>query len=210
MNNDCQGTGLVSVSVLDQIKRGEYSKIQSILNDTNSFQRDNKALSIMESMTGQNEGLIKNLSLSVEGRHLLDRLYYELTDGSLNDRETEQAARILDAISPKGQEYIEAIDRAMIFPSKPPGLTTPLDEATLKADLVDGGKIRIRIPQHNQSRDEFRQGWVPSDEAFHKGIILKDNEIVGIKRDGKITYAPALALVEVYNQGQTKTLHKMS
>ncbi|HVV53029.1 MAG TPA: DUF4157 domain-containing protein, partial [Polyangia bacterium] len=190
----------------------EYDFVQNVIDDLGSTDRDDVSLAFMEAAT---DALLRQIVADERGRRLLDRLYDELTSGSVGDDEQAQATRILklksSRIAPAELERVAGGGAVKIFPLRIPGPTV-LDDAPITAERRPNGGIHVKIPVHTLGADAFKQetSTLPSEVAV-SGITLPENEIVGVKLydlGGVIKYAPALFLVELSNQTDTKMLEK--
>jgi len=189
-----------------------YDAVQNVIDDLGSTDRDDVSLAFMEAAS---DALLGQIVSDERGRRLLDRLYDELTSGSVADDEQKQANRILKVKSSRiGAADLERIasgGAVKIFPFRIPGPTV-LNDAPISAERRPDGGVHVKIPVHTLGTDEFKQetSTLPSEVAV-SGITLPENEIVGVKLydlGGPIKYAPALFLVELSNQTDTKVLEK--
>lgn len=193
-------------------KRGDVDLVQATLNDLSATDRDDVAVAFCEAAGAQD---LQALVASAGGRALLDRLFDEITSGSVGDDEQRQADRIMGVKSSRisAEDFAEGAQRAKVFPYRLPGLTV-LDDAPLHAERRGEGKIWVRQPVRvlgtSMFRDETRT--LPA-EAFIGGIELPENEVVGVRMydlGGTVIYRPALILVQLSNENTTATLTKIA
>lgn len=189
--------------------------VQRVLDELGNTNRDDVSLALAENAS---ETDLDSLAHSLSGRLLLERLYDELTSGSLGESEKKQAERILGArVRSRSVEVAErrlarSIRRGWIFPFRQPGPTV-LDDAPIMAERLSDGRIRVKIPVRVAGTSAFRAETqtLPS-QIFTSGLVLDADEWVTIKlydEGGIIVQRPALYLLEVSNQSDTRTLESI-
>jgi hypothetical protein len=190
---------------------GRPDFVQNVLDALGSSDRDDVSYEMTHACTEDELGTIGNTD---RGRLLLDRLYDELTSGSVSSEEQEEANRILrvkaNRIAP--EDFEAGMRNAKIFPFRLPGLTV-ISDAPLFAERRAGGKVWVRMPVRVLGTDEFRgeTSTLPT-ETFLSGLELPENEIVGVKlydEGGTVVYRPAIYLVELANNTDTTVATKV-
>lgn len=198
-------------TLLLRARQGDHAFVLRVLDELGSTDRDDVSFALANAAS---EVDLSQLSQSDSGRRLLDRLYDELTAGSVADEEMLQANRILQVksriISP--QQFQQNVQTAKIFPYRLPGLTV-LNDAPISAQRREGGRIWVKLPVRVLGTDLFRAETrtLPAD-VFIGGMELPENEIIGVKMydlGGEIHYRPALYLVQLANETNTTVLTKM-
>jgi hypothetical protein len=178
--------------------------VQSVLNELSSTDRDDVSLAFSSNAT---DGDLVALAGSPNGRALLERLFDELTSGSIGADEQQQANRILAA---RGQvrpieEAVEQVTarRRLIFPFRLPGLTV-LNDAPISAERVGRGRIRVSMPPRVLGTSMFRaETQTLPTEVFTRGYELDADEWISVKlydEGGIIVRQPALYLIELSNR----------
>jgi hypothetical protein len=198
--------------LLGWAKYGDVDLVQTTLDDLSATDRDDVAVALCEAA---DEADLQALVADSGGRALLDRLFDEITSGSIGDDEQRQADRIMGAkssrISP--EDFAEGAQRAKVFPYRLSGLTV-LDDAPLHAERRGEGKIWVRQPVRVLGTSMFRdETQTLPDEAFIGGIELPEDEVVGVRLydlGGTVIYRPALILVQLSNENTTATLTKIA
>jgi hypothetical protein len=184
--------------------------VQRVLDELEDRNRDDVSLAFVESA----ESYLDTLAQSPNGRLLLGRLYNELTSGELDSSEKNRAQQVLEArLRARSIEVVARrleTARGWIFPHKQGGPTV-LHDSPLQAELLPDGRIRVwlmnRVATDDTFRDEVRT--LPRG-VFSGGIILEPDDWVRVKlydEGGTIVPVPALYLLQISNQGITKTLH---
>lgn len=188
-----------------------FAIVQQVLNALGSTNRDDVAY---EFTLRAGDTDLDRIGATAEGRRMLDRLYDELTGGSVSEEETVQANRILAAktrrITPG--EFATGMANAKVFPYRLPGLTV-FNDAPIMAERRGEGRVWVRQPVRVLGTDEFRQDTrtLPS-QTFTSGIELPENEVVGVHMydlGGVVHYRPALYLVQLANETTTTVYQKM-
>ena len=191
---------------------GDVDLVAATLDDLSATDRDDVAVAFCEAAS---EADLLALAADSSGRALLDRLFDEITSGSIGDDEQKQADRIMgvksSGISP--EDFAQGAENAKVFPYRLPGFTV-LDDAPLHAERRSEGKIWVRQPLRvlgtSMFSDETRT--LP-DQAFIGGVELPENEVVGVRLydlGGTVIYRPALILVQLSNENTTATLTKIA
>ena len=181
------------------------------MDELNSTDRDDVAETFATPATNEQ---LEQIAKSDQGRRVLDRIYDELTSGSIDADEQKQADRIIAVktrqISP--EDFLKGKEKAKIFPYRKPGLTV-LNDAPITASLKGKGKVYVKIPVHVLGYDKYRQDTKTLPTAvFTSGIELPENEIVGVRlydEGGKVVYYPALYLVQIGNKSTADTAKTM-
>jgi hypothetical protein len=198
-----------------QVLSGEYVSAGRELDEAWAQNRDDVA---MELVTYLSVDTLSTMAATASGRSLLDRLFFELTRGSLGADERRQADRIWKAKAERIPlaEFERALvgDNLRIFPYREPGITASIPGvAPIQARRLKEGRIWVRMPMSVRINNRYK---LETDtlplETFTKGIELAENEIVGIRLydEGRTTlYRPALYLVQISNQTVTQTLSKI-
>jgi hypothetical protein len=190
---------------------GEHGFVRSVFTELGATDRDDVALAFMQAARPEQ---LAQMCGSDSGRALLDRLFDELTSGSVADEETLQANRIMQAkaqLIPRA-EFGRQVEQAKVFPYRAPGVTV-LDDAPISAERRAGGRIWVKLPVRVMGTDKFRAEvrTLPT-EVFIGGVELPENEIVGVKMydlGGEVHYRPALYLVQVANETDRAVLEAM-
>ncbi len=182
----------------------QSSFVQEVLNTLGSTDRDDVSFGFASQATDND---LLRLARSAVGRALLERLYDELTSGSIWANEQEQANRILVA---RGQtrpveEAAEQLlsGRVLTFPFRLPGVTV-LNDAPISARRIGGGRIRVSMPYRVAGMSMFREETrtLPT-EVFMAGHEIDADQMIRIKlydEGGTIVYRPALYLIELSNR----------
>ncbi len=190
---------------------GAYDFVQNVLDALGSTDRDDVSYELCVRAT---EEELARYAENERGRLMLDRLYDELTAGSVSAEENAQADRIMTVKSRRISvaQFAQGIARAKIFPFRLPGLTV-MDDAPLSAERRAGGRIWVKQPVRVLGTRMFaaETATLPAD-VFISGMELPEDEIVGVKlydMGGPTVYRPALYLVQLANQTDTTILQKM-
>ncbi|WP_143447031.1 hypothetical protein [Kibdelosporangium aridum] len=199
-------------ALLARAVRGEHQFVQAVLGELGWHNRDDVSLELM--LAASNDQLVA-IAGSESGRRLLDRMYDELSEGNLSDDERTQSDRIL-RVKSQGADPAQAQEQMLngkVFPFRSSGITV-LDDAPIMAERRDGGQVWVKQPVRVLGTRMFADevSTVPR-EAFIGGIVLPENEIVGVKfydLGGEVVYRPALFLVQVSHQNDTETLTKIA
>ena len=191
---------------------GQHAFVVSVMDELGNRNRDDVALEFCEAAS---VAQLAAIGAAESGRRLLDRLYDELTGGSLAEDEQKQADRI---IAVKSQRIDPAqAERQMlggkVFPFRPGGITV-WDDAPIMAERRAKGQIWVKLPVRVKGTAMFRaESRTLPDDFFLGGGLLPEDEIVGVKLydlGGEIVYRPALFLIQISNQNETQTLTKIA
>jgi hypothetical protein len=197
--------------LLRRALRGEHAFARSVFDELGWSDRDDVAFGFTQAAT---DAQLDTLVSTPSGRALLDRVYDELTSGSVAEDEQRQSDRILAArgrlVSPA--EFQAGIHSAKIFPFRLPGMTV-LEDAPISAERRPGNRVWIKLPVHVLGTSEFRAetNTLPV-QVFTSGIELPEREIVGVRLydlGGEIQYRPAIWLVGLSNQTDTTIAEKV-
>jgi hypothetical protein len=201
----------LGAALLRRAASGTFGIVEEVLDALGSTDRDDVAYELTRRAA---DAELDGIAATAGGRRLLDRMYDELTGGSVSEDETVQANRILAAktrrITP--EEFAAGMAGAKIFPYRLPGLTV-FNDAPIMAERRGEGRVWVRQPVRVLGTDEFRQDTrtLPS-QAFTSGIELPENEVVGVHMydlGGVVHYRPALYLVQLANETTTTVYQKM-
>jgi hypothetical protein len=209
-NLDEDGLGTHLVGLIRRSPALSYY-VQRVLDELDSSDRDDVSLAFAETATDADLDILAH---SPNGRLLLGRLYDELTSGELGGSEREQSDRLLAArVRSRSIEVVTRrleTARGWIFPYRQGGPTV-IDDSPIEAELLADGRIRVRLMVRVAGTDEFRNEVRTLPEAvFTSGLVLEPDEWVRVKlydEGGIIVQQPALYLLQIANQGITKTLH---
>lgn len=210
MNLDEAGLGAYLVGLIRRSPALSYY-VQRVLDELGSSDRDDVSLAFAQSATNDD---LDALARSPNGRLLLVRLYDELTSGELGADEQQQAGRVLAARV--RSRSIEVVTRRLgragrwVFPYRQGGPTV-YDDAPIMAERLADGRIRVSLPHRVSGTDMFREEVRTLPRAvFSGGLVLDADEWISVKlydEGGIIVQRPALYLLEISNQGATRTLH---
>jgi hypothetical protein len=183
---------------------GDPARVQATLTALGSTDRDDVARAFMEA--AKEEDLAK-IAETEEGRRLLARLKTELTAGYMGGDEEAQSERINQAIVANRDPEIvlEEIKTAPIIPFSSVGWTK-LSSASIDAELLDNGKIRVKSfmkPEHWQHAKNVSTLFASHLETME----FYPDQMVGlhlIDEGGKQVYVPAIQLLQMSNQEDTK------
>lgn len=190
---------------------GETQFVRDVLDALSSTDRDDVAYETSHACADEELATIAN---AADGRRLLDRLYDEITSGSVSSEEAEEAERLLrikaNRITP--EDFEAGILTAKVFPFRLPGLTV-LSDAPISAQPRSGGRIWVKQPVRVLGTSEFRDETrtLPT-RVFIGGIEIPENEVVGVKlydQGGTVIYRPALYLVQLSNETTTTVMTKI-
>lgn len=194
-------------ALVEKTGAGEYNFIQEVLNELGSTDRDDVSYECIRRLTNEQ---LDRICLYEPGRRLLDRMFDELTSGSVAEEEKNQADRIIDAKSraiPTSQ-FPTSLDNIKIFPFKTPGITV-FHDAPISAERRTGGRIWVKMPTRISGMGLFIEETKTLPTAvFIGGIELPENEIVGVRLydfgdDVEPVFKPALFLVQLANETDT-------
>ncbi|OLE29376.1 MAG: hypothetical protein AUG44_04410 [Actinobacteria bacterium 13_1_20CM_3_71_11] len=208
-NLDEAGLG---AELLQRARAGGYGFVEQVLDRLGATDRDDVSYALMVRAGAAD---LAAMMAGGGGRHLLDRMFDELTSGSVAAEEQAQADRIMQAkatlVAP-GQ-FQQQVQAAKIFPYRLPGLTV-LDDAPISAERGQGGAVHVKLPVRVLGTGMFKAetATLPA-EAFIGGIDLPETEIVGVRLydlGGPVVYRPALFLVQLSNETDTTILTKIA
>lgn len=204
--NDLDEDALGS-DLLARAATGDPDYAQSVLDEVGSTDRDDVSLAFAAAATDEQ---LRQLAQTDRGRHLLDRLYDELTAGEVFADEQKQADRIL-AVKTQSllteDQYAAGIAKAqgrhgIILPYRKPGITV-LTPSPIYARRLGDGKIAVHVRHDIFGTDYARDRDLRLPPDIWDQVILNETDIVGIKRyddGGTIDYVPALSLVGLENE----------
>ena len=206
---DEEGLG---TDLLAQARAGRYGLVVETLDELGSLNRDDVAYELCAAATDAD---VQAFVATDPGRRMVDRMFDELTSGSVAEDEQHQADRLLRAktatISPEA--FLQGMQTAKVFPCRLPGFTV-LDDAPIMAERRGGGRVWVKLPTRVLGTDMFRAetATLPVD-VFIGGVELPENEIVGVRMydlGGEVVYRPALVLVQLSNEATTTVLTKIA
>ncbi|GCD20890.1 hypothetical protein CTKZ_24520 [Cellulomonas algicola] len=191
---------------------GDATFVQSVLDELWSTDRDDVALAIC---TALDDAALGVLVASEDGRRLVDRMFDELTSGSVGDDEQQQADRLLrtKGATRSPESFEQALATAKVFPFRLPGITV-MSDAIIQAERRPEGRIWVKQPVRVQYDEMFAEETrtLPLD-VFISGIELPEDEIVGVRLydlGGTLVHRPALILLQLSNEADTRTLTKIA
>lgn len=197
--------------LLARARAGDFSFVQETFDALGSSDRDDVAYEFCVAATA---GDIHGMAATDAGRAVIDRLFDELTIGSMSAEEQGEADRLLRVKTARIslEDFAAGMRAAKIFPFRLPGFTV-YDSAPITAERRAGGRIRVHLPTRVLGTAMFRAetSTLPA-ETFIGGIELPENEIVGIRMydlGGVLVYRPALILVQLSNETSTTVLSKL-
>jgi hypothetical protein len=192
---------------------GQLTLADEVLTALWSTNRDDVAYGFMLAAT---DAQLVRLAATTTSRRFLDRLFDELTSGSVAPEEQQQADRILQVtaratVSVGAFEAATTSRRTKIFPFRLPGFTV-LNDAPIEARRERGG-IWVRSFVRVLGTAEFRAetATLPT-ECFLQGIVLPETEVIGVRlydQGGIIHYTTPLFLIQLANATDQQVLEKM-
>ena len=197
--------------LLEATLQGRYDFVDAVMNELGTTDRDDVAFGFMTAAT---DGQLATIAASATGRRVLDRMFDELTAGSVDPDEQHQADRVLRVrarrIAP--DRFQAAVQNAKIFPYRLPGITV-MNDALIMAERRPNNRIWVKQPTRTLGMSVYREETrtLPVD-VFIGGIELPEDEIVGVRMydlGGGIVYRPALFLVQLANETDTTSLTKV-
>ncbi|MCB0589207.1 MAG: hypothetical protein KDD06_28220, partial [Phaeodactylibacter sp.] len=203
--------GPLGAELLRRINRGETEIAHSVLDELGWTDRDDVSYEIMVRATDTN---LNAWMGSGEGRRLLERLFDQLTQGSVGEEEQREASRILyiKSMHIPTSEIPTELSEIKVFPYRLPGLTV-FHDAPIMAERAGGGSIRVEQPVRVLGTDEFRPETITlPTQVFINGIEIPENEIIGVKMydlGGEIHFRPALYLIQLSNETDATVLQKI-
>jgi hypothetical protein len=212
-NLDEEGLGFYLVDLIRRSPAFSHY-VQRVFDELGTTNRDDVALAFAENTIDAD---LDMLAQSPNGRLLLGRLYDELTSGEYGSDEQRQAERLLNArLRARSVELVARraeTARGWIFPYRQGGPTV-YDDSPITATLQHDGRIRVRLMSRVGGTAEFRDEVATLPRAvFEEGLVLEPDEWIRVKlydEGGIIVDRPALYLLEISNQGVTKTLHTVA
>jgi hypothetical protein len=204
--------GKLGEVLVQRAQQGNFEFVVQVLNTLGSTDRDDVSYEFAKRAPNTT---LEQFAQSEGGRRMLDRLFDELTAGSVADEEQNEANRILrikqrQASTANAPQSLEEMKH---FPFRLPGLTV-LHDAPLSAERRGEGKIWVKYPVRVLGTDMFRNETktLPT-ETFIGGIELPENELVAVRMydlGKELHVRPALYLVQLANQTDTKILETMA
>ncbi|HEX5703552.1 MAG TPA: DUF4157 domain-containing protein [Pyrinomonadaceae bacterium] len=199
--------------LLQMALRGELALIDEVFTALGSTDRDDVAYELTLAATDAD---LVQLAGTSPGRRLLDRVFDEMTAGSVAAEEQAQADRIRQVttratVSASDFDAAATSGRTKIFPFRLPGFTV-FNDAPIEARRVPGG-----IWAHSYVRvlgtSEFRRetSTLPTD-YFLGGITLPESEVIGVRlydQGGIIHYTTPLFLIQLANATTQQVLEKI-
>jgi hypothetical protein len=194
-------------SFLDQVRHDHLQTVDQGLDSIGLTNRDDVALAFCRRAS---QADLERLAESETGRKMLLRLYDELTSGHLGDDEKAQAERLMKVraqrINP--ENVLSADQRAPVIPFSSIGFTK-FSSASLTARRLKNGKIWVKSHMKTEHWKEARR--LPSNmfALGVEGAEFDPDDIVGLylyDEGGKVVYVPALHLLQLGNQEDTKAL----
>jgi hypothetical protein len=187
--------------------------VERVLDELGSTDRDDVALAFAQATAGRD---LAQLRRNIYGLALLERLFDELTSGSIGEREQRQANRIMLArarFRPVEEAAEQLTGRRLVFPFRMPGPTV-FNDAPISAERIGGGRIRVEMPIRvlNTSMFDAETRTLPN-RVFTSGLVLDADEWISVKlydEGGIIVHRPALYLVELSNRAIARTLENIA
>jgi hypothetical protein len=193
------------------ILEGNVSIVSEVMDALDSTDRDDVAYELVRLMSDEELGFVAD---APAGRRCIDRLYDELTAGSVAEEEATAAERILMVKANRItlEDFEAGETNAKVFPFRLPGMTV-LSDAPIDAERRAGGRIWVKQPVRVLGTEEFRpETQTLPPEVFISGIELPENEVVGVRlydQGGVLIYRPALFLVQLANETTTTVMTKV-
>lgn len=200
-------------ALLGLVTSGQTTLADELLTALGSTDRDDVAYAFMLEV---GDPQLARLAAQPASRRFLDRIFDELTAGSVAAEEQAQADRVLQA-NQRETVSVGAFDRAAtsrgtkIFPFRLPGLTV-LDDAPIEARRQRGGvwcHSFVRVLGTGEFRAET-QTLPPA--YFLGGIVLPEDEVIGVRlydQGGIIHYTTPLFLIQLANATNQQVLEKV-
>jgi hypothetical protein len=201
--------------LLTRARSGEYRFVQETLDELGRTDRDDVS---KEFTAAAGVADLEAMVATAPGRALVDRLYDELTGGSVAAEEQTLASRLLDAkaarMDPRTFAAAMTSKTTKVFPYRLPGFTV-LDDAAVLAERRPEGRIWVRQMARVAGTPMFRAetATLPAQLFTSRGIELPEDEIVGVRMydlGGVLVYRPALILVSLANESLTNNLTKIA
>lgn len=189
---------------------GDMTTVDVTLDEIDSTDRDDVALGFVSHATTEQ---LAKLAETEQGRKLLLRLYDELTSGHLGNDEKEQAERLMQARTQRTDpsKFIEADKKAMIIPFSSIGFTK-LSSASLTVNRLHNGKIWVKSHMKVEHWKDAKNLPTKDFALGLDGVELDPDEVIGLHlydEGGKVVYVPAIYLLQLGNQEDTKAYSMM-
>jgi hypothetical protein len=199
-------------ALLRSASEGRFAFVEQVFDSLGSLERDNVAYAMADLATDQQ---LAAIARTAPGRSLLDRMFDELTSGSVAAEEQEQADRILRVKTARTSpaDFIRTMHETKVFPFRLPGLTV-FEDAPITAERREAGRIWVKQPVRVLGTTRFRgETRTLPDDVFIGGIELPEDEIVAIRLydlGGTIIFRPALILIQLANETTTTVITKLA
>lgn len=200
-------------ALLGLVTRGQVALADDVMTALGSTDRDDVAY---EFTVAASDPQLVALAATAMSRRFLDRLFDELTSGSVATEEQQQADRI-QRVNARQTVSVGAFDAAAtsgstkIFPFRLPGFTV-LSDAPIEARRERGG-IWVHSFVRVLGTAEFRAETSTLPTAyFLNGIVLPENEVIGVRlydQGGIIHYTTPLFLIQLANATDQQILEKV-
>lgn len=201
--------------LLIRARSGDYRFVQDALDELGRTDRDDVS---KEFTAAARVADLEAMVATAPGRALVDRLYDELTGGSVASEEQALADRLLNVktarMDPRAYAAAMTSKTTKVFPYRLPGFTV-LDDAAVLAERRPEGRIWVRQMARVWGTPMFKAetATLPVDLFTSRGIELPEDEIVGVRMydlGGVLVYRPALILVSLANESLTTNLTKIA
>jgi hypothetical protein len=200
-------------ALLGLATRGQVALADDVMTALGSTDRDDVAY---EFMLVASDAQLVALAAAPTSRRFLDRLFDELTSGSVAAEEQQQADRIhrinaRQTVSAGAFDAAATSGQTKIFPFRLPGFTV-LHDAPIEARRERGGiwaHSFVRVLGTGEFRAETST--LPS-AYFLGGIVLPENEVIGVRlydQGGIIHYTTPLFLIQLANATDQQILEKV-
>ncbi len=189
---------------------GQLGLPGEVITALSSTDRDDVAYDFMRFASDQQ---LVRLAANAESRAFLNRLFDEITSGSVAAEEQQQADRILQTTARQTVDVSDfdrtaTSNRTKIFPFRLPGLTV-FSDAPIVAERERGG-VRARSYVRVLGTSEFRaETSTLPDQYFLNGVLLPETEVIGVRlydQGGIIHYTTPLFLVQLSNATNQRVL----
>ncbi|MBK6958410.1 MAG: DUF4157 domain-containing protein [Nitrosomonas sp.] len=189
---------------------GDTTTVDVTLDQIDSTDRDDVALGFVSHATTEQ---LAKLAETEHGRKLLLRLYDELTSGHLGNDEKEQAERLMQARTQRTDpsKFIEPDKKTMVIPFSSIGFTK-LSSASLTVKRLHNGKIWIKSHMKVEHWKDAKNLPTKDFALGLDGAELDPDDIVGLylyDEGGKVVHVPAIYLLQLGNQEDTKAYSMM-
>ena len=188
----------------------DTARVTATLDALGSTDRDDVATALVEAASDED---LARLAQTEAGRLLLSRLYDEMSSGHLGEDEQKQSERVLMARAARSdpQAFIDAPDKAPVIPFSGLGLTK-FTTASISAHLLDDGRIRVKSYMKQEHWPDAKR--LPLNFVLGlSSMDLDPDQVVGVHlydEGGTVVYMPALYLLQLGNQQDTKVLSMSS